>query len=397
MANCILCRLLAAVRPGSSGFYGLYAFGGKGCKIKPYKYYGDGPKSGLEDSVCMALISARSPVKAGKQMRLPGLGEIYKSIRETGFISLQILSDDTSPGRFRGRCLDDKLANFDLVIHWLKLCVTHHKGRCNIKPCQPFPSLNVIDCENRRVIPAGDGCPYLALSYVWGPDSSMAQHVGNGSHLLDLIPQVIEDALTVTLRLKYRYIWIDRYCIPQDDDSEKRAQIKHMGSIYTNAEATVVAAAGANSSCSLPGAGYGNRRSQPQARIGNVQLCSTMPDSKLSISKSKWMTRAWAYQEGLLSRRLIIFTEDQVYFQCHDMHCYEAIVSPLAVPHTKSDRGFRPASNCHLFPSPGVGFDTFKFVEVAKAYSARDLTYDRDILDGVLGILRLLETSEFSI
>lgn len=42
--------------------------------------------------------------------------------------------------------------------------------------------------------------------------------------------------------------------------------------MYTNAEATIVAAAGADSSCGLPGAGYGNRRFQPQARIGNVQL-----------------------------------------------------------------------------------------------------------------------------
>jgi hypothetical protein len=34
---------------------------------------------------------------------------------------------------------------------------------------------------------------------------------------------------------------------------------------------------------------------------------------------------------------------------------------------------------------------------VVIAYSARDLTYDRDILDGVLGILLLFETSEFPI
>jgi Heterokaryon incompatibility protein (HET) len=97
---------------------------------------------------------------------------------------------------------------------------------------------------------------------------------------------------------------VDRYCIADNDESEKHAQIKNMGLIYTNAEAIVVAAAGPDSSFGLPGAGYRKRQFQRQARIGKVSLCSTMPDPKLIISGSKWMTRAWTYQEGALSSEL---------------------------------------------------------------------------------------------
>jgi len=62
----------------------------------------------------------------------------------------------------------------------------------------------------------------------------------------------------VTLRLQYRYIWIDRYCIPQSDEREQQTQIKNMGSIYTSAEATIVAAAGADPAFGLSGAAYRN-------------------------------------------------------------------------------------------------------------------------------------------
>lgn len=161
-----------------------------------------------------------------------------------------------------------------------------------MKARQSLPSLQVIDCKSRCIVSVGHSVPYLALSYVWGSDLSVFQHFGDGSHMPEDIPQVVEDALKVTLHLKYRYLWIDRYCIPQDDDDKRHAQIKHIGSIYTNAEATIVAAAGADSSFGLPGAGYRKRRPQARAMVGNVLLYSTLPDPKLVIARSKWMTRA---------------------------------------------------------------------------------------------------------
>jgi hypothetical protein len=65
------------------------------------------------------MIKNRDLVKAGKQTRFENRGEIYKSIRETGFISLQKTSDGTDPARFCGRFLDENLTSFDLVADWL--------------------------------------------------------------------------------------------------------------------------------------------------------------------------------------------------------------------------------------------------------------------------------------
>ena len=62
----------------------------------------------------------------------------------------------------------------------------------------------------------------------------------------DSTPKVIKDAFLVTKKLGYRYLWVDRYCIVQDDAQEKHQQIKNMGSIYENARVTIVAAAGSD-------------------------------------------------------------------------------------------------------------------------------------------------------
>jgi hypothetical protein len=45
------------------------------------------------------------------------------------------------------------------------------------------------------------------------------------------------------------------------------------------------------------------------------------------IQSSAWITRGWTYQEAVLSRRCLFFTDEQVYFVCKQMTCCEAIHS----------------------------------------------------------------------
>jgi hypothetical protein len=60
-----------------------------------------------------------------------------------------------------------------------------------------------------------------------------------------VIPKLIDDAIELVVRLSWRYIWIDRYCIMQDDGPAKAVQINSMNFIYAGAYATIVAAEGA--------------------------------------------------------------------------------------------------------------------------------------------------------
>ncbi|KAH6983776.1 hypothetical protein EDB80DRAFT_591835 [Ilyonectria destructans] len=38
-------------------------------------------------------------------------------------------------------------------------------------------------------------------------------------------PNVIDDAIKATKGVGFTYLWIDRYCIPQEDKSSKNIQI----------------------------------------------------------------------------------------------------------------------------------------------------------------------------
>lgn len=66
--------------------------------------------------------------------------------------------------------------------------------------------LKVIDAWSRTIVEAPTECRYVALSYVWGkqPDMDLVSH-------LQRPPQLIEDAISVTLAMGYKYLWIDRY------------------------------------------------------------------------------------------------------------------------------------------------------------------------------------------
>ena len=113
--------------------------------------------------------------------------------------------------------------------------------------------------------------------------------------------------MEVVLNIGLQYLWVDRYCIQQSDP------------IYNNAIATIIAAAGTDSMYGLPGVGRTPGAAQPFARVGKHRLVSTLSTPKDLITRSRWNTRAWVYQEALFSRRRLIFTEQQVFFKCNPL------------------------------------------------------------------------------
>ncbi|KAI1195510.1 heterokaryon incompatibility protein-domain-containing protein [Nemania serpens] len=108
--------------------------------------------------------------------------------------------------------------------------------------------LQLIDCTTRLVRPAADGDRYVALSYVWGefnaPSNCNTQHVFSSRKLPVALPKVIDDAISVTRNLGYSFLWVDKYCIDQDDANSKHDQIRQMDLIYERAELTIISACG---------------------------------------------------------------------------------------------------------------------------------------------------------
>ena len=266
----------------------------------------------------------------------------------------------------------------------ISYCSTNHLSACQPHIIDAPDFFRLIDCKARQVIVAQPGCEYLALSYVWGTKTRTS--IGSLGDL-DNCPKVIIDSMDVTLNLSFRYLWVDRYCIDQLDDEDKQHQIRQMDLIYANAVATIIAAAGDDPEYGLPGVNGTLRKHQPQIHVCGHLLASTLPHPSRSVSDSKWATRGWTYQEGILSKRRIVFTDDQVIFECNGMHTLESQALPLDVLHTSDKGRFRDRS-----PSRRLQVENAQCRYNARSSlnsAERELSHPADALNAMQGIFQM--------
>jgi hypothetical protein len=289
------------------------------------------------------------------------------------------------------RILKRDSIDFGILTSWLHLCQDMHTKTCTVKKSS-VPFLKLIDCERRVIVPALDHS-YVTLSYMWGSASGSIEY---SEILPEDLPCTIEDAVTVTRQVGFRYLWVDRYCINQQCEEEVSTHVRKMDLIYQNSEVTVIAVAGQDPSYGLPGVGRRHRSKQACANIGKHFLVSALEDPKSWIENSTWITRAWTYQEALLSRRRLVFTVQQVYYECLGMYCCEALNFPVQDLHVKNLQCFQKphcnGQNIGAFPR-GVGTSPWEVIRRIEEYSQKSLTNPSDILNGMLGIFRAFETN----
>ncbi|KAM0812427.1 putative Heterokaryon incompatibility domain-containing protein [Seiridium cardinale] len=284
--------------------------------------------------------------------------------------------------------------NYDEIRRWLSICDKEH-SQCQLEEPAIFPGLLVIDCHELKIVPPTQGCKYVALSYVWGASYTSAQeskHAISGTDLTHAhLPRTIRDSVTVTLQLGLRYLWVDRYCIDQTDVTLKHDLIANMDSIFHNAYLTIIAATGVDAYSGIPGVSYIARRMEFNGTANYLRgesrtLTNGMPiftntirlrpDSEVALSV--WSTRGWTYQEALLSRRRLIFTDTYTTFQCSS----DSYRENLGVIEDQ------PASASGVFRQISSGHGIFSSIN---EYAVRELSFPTDSLSAFLGILRLYE------
>jgi hypothetical protein len=164
-----------------------------------------------------------------------------------------------------------------------------------------------------------------------------------------------------------------------------------MSLIYQKSVMTIVAAAGKDPQYGLPGVGNRHRTSQPLKQVGDHLLISSFFDPAQNIERSQWRTRGWTFQEALLSRRRLAFTNEQLYYECQSMHCAEIIDSDIRSLHRDGTyniegggMGLWPSS-LHLISNVSEVWDCIAI------YSGKTFSHQGDILNGILGILGSFE------
>ncbi|KAM6512613.1 hypothetical protein FSOLCH5_010322 [Fusarium solani] len=248
----------------------------------------------------------------------------------------------------RGRIIPPKL-DPALPRTWIDFCLTNHSHTTCSSRGPPIRGLKLIDCREEEVVFVDDlnvpTIEYVTLSYVRGSPSEIESDQLSG--LPEVLPPLVADAMSVTRSLGYRYLWIDRYCFPQYNAAERRRQLDKMGEIYSRSTLTLIVAAGEGINDGIPGISVPREEQLSlQTDAGYFTTSLIRPDAE--VANSKWASRGWTYQEGLLSRRRLVFTPSQIYYQCQSLHCHETISYPLKTkPALNLGRVFPPRRRRH--------------------------------------------------
>lgn len=202
-------------------------------------------------------------------------------------------------------------------------------------------------------------------------------------------PRTVADAMIVCQRLDVSYLWVDRFCIIQDDEGQKHAQIEVMHDIYSNATFTICASAATNSQDGLCGVGETPRPfSRPRAQVAGMDILPVLPDISDSVINRQWNSRGWTFQEFKLSKKILIFTEWQLFFKCH-----EEIRTEDYLTETGNDFFVRLISQEGMHNTLLRKTPFGSYAACVDFYNARSLSYESDIYKAFTGILGRLYTS----
>jgi|SRR5690242_8005202 len=97
-------------------------------------------------------------------------------------------------------------------------------------------------------------------------------------------------------------------------DRETPPHLQH-DKIYQGDHLAIIVSAGEDPNHGLPGLQHAPRCRQLHLKAGPHTFAS-MENIRQQISESTWNSCGWTYQEMVISRRRLVFTESQVYVQC---------------------------------------------------------------------------------
>lgn len=316
-----------------------------------------------------------------------------------------LVSDDSKPISRRPTNLGRRIGSqieMSILRGWLSSCEAIHGDKCEGPKSKDLSTstmpLILVDVVHHRLVECNTSCRYVTLSYVWGKVSTFQTSMANFSELQkddalrgigSKIPRVIRDAIDVVANLGEKYLWVDALCIVQDGPS-KPAEISRMDAIYGGAVLTIVACAGVDANANLPGLHLESRHSSQSSEIiDGMCLVNKLPELTGLLQGSRWESRAWTFQERILSKRCLYFTDSQVYFQCRSGIFREDIFGEYSQNQLIGSGAVNPLE---MDVSPRDGYRMFNIYEnMVKSYNQRELSYPSDALSAFSGIMSVLQ------
>ncbi|KAF2252022.1 HET-domain-containing protein [Trematosphaeria pertusa] len=298
----------------------------------------------------------------------------------------------------------------DVIQSWLQTCLQLHGDRCGNGLRSDTRGWNgplwLIDVEDGCLVAAFPRAKYVALSYVWGCGSISASTTNENFVKLQergglydpstvTLPRTIRDAIELVRSVGERYVWIDRFCIVQDEGPANQSQLNAMGNIYAGAYFTLVAAQGEDPTDGL----YGKRpinlssTSRPMSNTPPGDSSKEiLLDQAMHLMRTKWYSRSWTFQEYLFSKRRVVFHNDTVNWECFCAAYHESQDVSTTTPLTAQFLAQIPKAPL-IRDIPSTGFecsswpDMFRYARLVSMFNRRNLSYPEDVLDAFAGLL----------
>ncbi|EAA35813.2 hypothetical protein NCU07502 [Neurospora crassa OR74A] len=262
-----------------------------------------------------------------------------------------------------GASLTDQ-AVMETARSWLKKCRQNHELCGPVDPAfNPTRLIYIHDESSVQLIETKKEVKshaYVAFSHCWGKSEALKLLQddldkgtrGNIEELRSLIqvqslPTSYREAISVSLALGFRHIWIDSLCIIQNSRDDWAKESAMMQDVYANSSLNLCASAAADSSkASFQRRDLGvyvplkieprwtgildgdHKKGKPGPlpsylhRIKPKLVIYGMHE--MEINNSPLNLRAWVVQERILSRRHLFMTNHQLWWECRDTLASEA-------------------------------------------------------------------------
>jgi len=303
-------------------------------------------------------------------------------------------------------------ARVPVVKSWLHTCFTEHSNCQLARTSYParFLDLGEADCPEVRLVNSDQVqqtihfIQYVALSHCWSASATnpYCTTKANLETNLDSIPlsqlsKTFLDAIRVTRALGLRFLWIDSLCIVQDDRDDWAAEAAKMAQVYHGSHVTIAATSSMNREGSWEGGLHLDtlapsipvKLKDTDGEHSNTSMCFVRfpAASRRRIWDSTLSSRAWILQEQVLSPRLVHFTENQMFFQCH--------AGLESEDSTLKDVGLTSLKTNSLTTEESLGLRDFSTPISAISswwswvveYSGRSLTFPSDRMAAIAGIV----------
>ena len=306
-----------------------------------------------------------------------------------------------------------------MIKSWIKDCLENHGTSC--PSVQETLPTRVIDVGNSSREPClyitnGQIGTWVSLSHCWGKDTPFVTDSQNVAErrskiVITTMPKTIRDAILITRKLGYRYLWIDSLCILQDSMIDWAIESSQMQHYYKRSILTIAADSAASDNEGF----LTDQRQKEIARIKipfNTKLTSNLTYAfigekiksfrEISQEETHLKRRAWTLQEDLLSPRTIHYTDDQMVWECQKYTRTESDDTPLGTNDADLSLLFKRYflnPSCAAEDSLVLSYPSYsqfytpmnRWYKILENYSNRLLTFEDDRFNAISGIAKEMQ------